>query len=49
MSEHSIGGGAAVRSTSTNRLLEAMNQIMAPLFPVTDPHTTAGCNGPNEL
>lgn len=49
MSEHCIGGGAAVRSTSTNRLLEAMNQIMAPLFPLIADHTTAGCNGPGEL
>lgn len=48
MSEHSIGGGAAVRSTSTTRLLEAMNQIMAPLFPRIAPRTTAECAGPNE-
>ena len=48
MSDHSIGDGVAVRSTSTNRLLEAMNQIMAPLFPLIADHTTAACDGPIE-
>jgi len=48
MSDHCIGGGAAGRSTSANRLLQAMNQIMAPLFAINADRTTVGCAGPNE-
>jgi len=60
MSDHRIGQRVAVRSTSTssstcsststkNRLLEAMNEIMAPLFPLTTDRPTAGCDGRNKL
>ena len=48
MSDYSIGDGVAVRSTSTNRLLEAMNQIMAPLFQRIAGRATAACDGRNE-
>lgn len=48
MSDHSIGGGAAVRSTSTNRLLEAMDQVMAPLFQLIAGRAMAECDGPIE-
>jgi len=52
MFDHTIGGEAAARSHSANRLLEAMNQIMAPLFPhriglpVSADHAMAACGGP---
>ena len=52
MFDHTIGGKAAARSHSANRLLEAMDQTMAPLFPhstdlpVSADQATAACDGP---
>jgi len=52
MFDHTIGGEAAARSHSANRLLQAMNKIMAPLFlhrtdlPINADHPMAACGGP---
>lgn len=46
MFDHTIGGEVAARSHSANRLLEAMDQIMAPLFQVNADRAMAACGGP---
>ena len=45
MSDYCIDGGAVARSHSTNRLVEAMDQIMAPLFQRIAGRATAGRSG----
>lgn len=48
MSDYCIGGSTAARSTSSNRLFEAMDQVMAPLFQRIAGRATAACDGRNE-
>ena len=47
MSDYCIGGSTAARSTSSNRLVEDMDQVSAPLFQRIAGAAKAACEGTN--